>query len=292
MRSQALLTLIERLQDPSVGASADVKGLGTLDLSPILVYRIASLVNSAVFAMAWQWDVLNPLLIPVATQLTTLSFASFDQVTAFDTLSNVDLTQYLSSQPAATPTPALYAQYRALILLSTKLHSIMGTPAALQEAFAGLGYPSATILEGQNSWGGTQYPPSQGWAVFRVLIPLASVPAGTNLSNLVAQAVAIANFWKPARCWLDSIVFSTQISDTLAPALADFLSSAFQNTDVIAPIPSDVITAPFAPVSDTKQIVSLHNAQYYMSGSVTYGSTQPTVAEGPFVANGTTESHT
>ena len=289
-RSQALLQLIERLQDPSIDATPGAPSEGKLDLSPILVYRMASLVDSAVIPMAWQFDCLNPLLIPVATQLATLSFASFDQITAFDTLTNVDLMQFLSSAPATNPTPTLYAQYRALILLSTKLHSIMGTPAALQEAFAGLGFPNATILEGQNSWGGNQYPPSQGWAVFRIQIPLASVPAGTNLATFVKQAIAIANFWKPARCLLDAIAFQTVTSDTLIPPITDTLASAFTQADLLSPAVADFIVAMFAPIAETKIITPFWNNEYFHT-SVTYGANEPSVGEGPLVANGNAIVH-
>ena len=39
---------------------------------------------------------------------------------------------------------------------------------------AGLGYANAIVQEGQNSWGGTTWPSNEGWAVFRVLINLAT----------------------------------------------------------------------------------------------------------------------
>lgn len=286
-RAQALLALISRLKDPSIG--------GTLDLSSILVYRMPSLVDSAVLPMAWQWDVLNPLLLPVATELVNLEFATWDQIQSPDSLTNTDLLQYLTSITQSgggqEPLALRYAQYRALILLSTQLHSIMGTKGALQEALSGLGYPDAQILEGQNSWGGTSWPASQGWAVFRILIDLATVPAGTDMSALLQRITAIANYWKPARSWLDAVSFTLALSDTLSPPLSDTLASVFQQTDLIAPLPADVLKGMFAPIVDTKTIVPFHNNQYYFGSSVTYGGTQPAVSDGPVIVNGNAIAH-
>jgi hypothetical protein len=287
VRSKALLNLTARLKDPSLG--------GTLDLSSILVYRMASLVDSAVLPMAWQWDVLNPLLLPVATQLVNLEFATWDEIQSPDSLTNTDLLQYLQSITesggGSEPLALRYAQYRALILLSTQLHSIMGTKGALQTALAGLGYPDAQILEGQNSWGGNSYPANEGWAVFRVLIDLLTVPAGTDLGTLQQRIVAIANYWKPARCWLDAISFTLALSDTLVPPISDILGSTFQQTDLIAPLPADLLVGLFAPFVDTKTIVPFHNNRYYFGSSVTYGGTQPAVSDGPVIVNGNPIAH-
>jgi len=77
LRSKAHLALVDRL--------------GNLDLSSLLVYRIASLIDSAVLAMAWQWDVLNPLLLPDTSQIVTLSYPGWDQIANLDALINIDL---------------------------------------------------------------------------------------------------------------------------------------------------------------------------------------------------------
>ena len=63
-RANAHLALIDRLR--------------TLDLSPLLVYRIASLDDSAVLAMAWQWDTLNPLLLPEAVEIVPQAYPAWD----------------------------------------------------------------------------------------------------------------------------------------------------------------------------------------------------------------------
>jgi hypothetical protein len=267
LRSQAHLALIARL--------------GTLDLSTILVYRIASLVDSAVLPTAWQWDVLNPLLLPDVSQLVTLSYANWDQIANIDALQNIDLLTYQTQEETSAPMAGRLAQYRALILLSTSLHSTLGTVAALKNGLAGLGYAGAIVQEGQNSWGGTSWPSNEGWAVFRVLINLATVPADTDITSLAQRMTAICNYWKPARCWLDSIQFQWHLQDTVVPAPFDFLGWF----DTISPAPSDFIVAPGWPLVDTKNIVPLYNSRYYFVG-ITYGQSEPKVADGPVVING------
>jgi hypothetical protein len=271
LRAQAHLALINRL-----------KGL---DLSPILVYRIASLVDSAVLAMAWQWDVLNPLLLPDTSQLVTLAWPGWDPIENIDALINIDLLQYQQQSDQMQALAVLYAQYRALILLSTSLHSTLGTVAALKKGLAGVGYPNAILQEGQNSWGGNSWPSDEGWAVFRVAIPLATVPPDTDFDHLDQRMTAICNYWKPARCWLDSIQFQWYLTDTVTPAPFDFVESVFIQHDFISPLPSDFIVAPFWPVTDAKTINPLHDTRYYHAG-VTYGANEPHVADGPVVVNG------
>jgi hypothetical protein len=269
LRSHALLGLVNRLK--------------ALDLTPILVYRIASLVDSAVLAMAWQWDVLNPLLAAGLTEAEQLSFPSWDAVTNIDTLLNIDLLDY---QIVGGPGPGGFdpAIYRTLILLSTALHSTLGTPAALTNALSNLGFPGAVILEGQNSWGGTSWPANEGWAVFRVLIDLltAEVPPGVDIQQLV---VAVCNYWKPARCWLDSVQFRVPVADLLLPAPSDSIENIFLQLDRLKPAPSDFIAAPGWPLSDRKRIVPLHDERYYHTGT-TYGVNEPHVADDGVVVNG------
>jgi hypothetical protein len=242
-------------------------------------------VNSAVLPMAWQWDVLNPLLLPAASQLIALNYASWDQIVDIDSLTNIDTLEFLASGTTELPLSVLYAQYRALILLSTKLHSTMGTPRALLTALAGLGYPDAKLQEGQNSWGGTQWPSSQGWAAFRVMINLATVPADTDFSTLDKRIRAIANFWKPAR-WLDSVQYTLALTDTLVPAVSDEVINIFAQRDRVKPRVSDFISAQFGPLHDRKRIAPYFNDRYYFGSDVTFGISQPHVADGPVVVNG------
>jgi Phage tail protein (Tail_P2_I) len=264
LRSQAHLELIDGR-------------LSALDLTPILVYRMASLVDSAVLAMAWQWDVLNPLLIPKIEALSNQNYAAWDQILDIDTLTNLDQLLYQVTTTTEATGEALYNQYRALILLSTSLHSIMGTVGAVKQALTGLGFPGAIIQEGQKTWGGTSWPSDEGWAVFRVLINLASVPAGANLLDIINQMTAAVNYWKPARCWLDSIQWSWFVSDQVAPAPSEVVRNIFVQHDFLPgepTYPKDVITAPAWPLSDTKTVTPYWNTQYYHSG-VTYGQNEP-----------------
>src|SRR5437899_1015836 len=192
-RTKALMPLIARLR--------------ALDLTPILVYRVMSLPDSAVLAMAWQWDMLSP-----GWQATTVaSGESWDALTNIDTLTNID--RLTSLQSAAGPSD--YDTLRALILKSIPLHSTMGTPAAIINALAAIGW-TATLLEGQNSWGGNAYPSNQGWAVFRVKVALQANQSVTAAQ--IAGIAAAANFFKPARCWLDSVAFvAAPLTDMIAP---------------------------------------------------------------------------
>ena len=275
-RSQAHLALIGRLKN--------------IDLSPILVYRMASLVDSAVLPMAWQWDVLNPLLVPTLQIIAQENYPSWDTISNVDALNQID---QLLFQVLTTTTPtgeALFNQYRALILLSTSLHSTMGTVGAIKNGLAGLGYPQAVLQEGQSKWGGTQYPANQGWAVFRVLIDLSTVPTGTDLGKLQTQMTAMCNFWKPARCILDSVQFQWHLADALSPLPSDVAKNVFTQHDFLSPLPSDLITAPLFPLADSKIIVPFWNARYYHTG-ITYGQNEPHVADSALVVNGRAIAH-
>jgi len=110
------------------------------------------------------------------------------------------------------------------------------------------------------------------------------------MAQLQKRITAIANYWKPARCWLDSVQFRQALSDTLIPAISDVLANIFANTDPLTALPSDYIAAPFFPAADTKTIVPYWNTKYYHT-SITYGSTQPAVAEGPLMVNGNAIAH-
>jgi hypothetical protein len=67
----------------------------------------------------------------------------------------------------SVPMQSLGVTPQTIIQNSLPLHKIMGTPGAISQALALCGF-TATISEGQASWGGSSYPANQGWAVFRV----------------------------------------------------------------------------------------------------------------------------
>jgi len=259
LRSNALLDLIERMD--------------ALDLTPILVYRLDSTPDSALLLLAWQFDMLGPQW-QLGAQLTE----SVDALTAIDPLTDIDTLNSTNSILGASD----YDSLRALLKVAIPLHRTRGTPYAIKTALASLGWGNVTLEEGQSSWGGTQYPSDQGWAVFRALINLAS---GQNVdSGAATRAIAAINFFKPVRAWLDSIWFiGAPIADN-APAPADFVLSIFMQGDP-APEPGDTINAPGWPLADLKTITPLYNDHFTHVG-ITYGANQPAVADSGVVVNG------
>jgi P2-related tail formation protein len=254
LRSQSLLVLIERL--------------GALDLTQILVYQLDLVPDSALMLLAWQFDILAP-----QWQLGADPVESIDALTNIDTLSSARSSAGVSD----------FDSWRTLLKAAIPLHRTRGTPYAIKTALASLGWNSVALLEGQASWGGTAWPASQGWAVFRVLINLAGGQVVTGRD--VARMVAAVNFFKPVRALLDSLWFTAAPIGDAAPTPTDFLLSIFVQNDAVAP-PLDIIGAPAWPVSDTKTIAPLYNCHFYHAG-VTYGADEPVVADSGLTVNGT-----
>jgi Phage tail protein (Tail_P2_I) len=247
-----------------------------LDLTPILVNRIAELPDSAVLAMAWQWDVLD---LPWATGVN--AGEAWDSLSSIDLLTGVDT---LSSQNHNASSVSDYDTYRQLIQNSVPLHQMRGTPAAILTALAQLGFPSAYLQEGQDAWGGTTWPPNQGWAVFRVVVPITTGQAITALQQ--TQISGAAMFWKNARSWLDSVQFvASPMFDEVSPAPADALVNIFAQFDALSPASSDLIDAPAWSLNDTKSVTPLHNLRYLHIGS-TYGANEPAAVDSGVVVNG------
>ena len=127
-------------------------------------------------------------------------------------------------------------------------------------------WTSVSFLEGQTSWGGSAWPSSEGWAVFRVVVNLG---AGQAVGmNDAARIIAAVNFFKPVRSWLDALVFEAAPLADAAPAPGDF-TGAVDN----APAPSDLLTAPIAPLTERRVIAPVYNRHYYHIG-ITYGATR------------------
>lgn len=129
---------------------AMIARLAALDLTQLLVYRIDSVPASALPHLGWQFDLLSPLwqlLAPANSDLSTTEEAT--------------------------------AARRMLIKNAIPLHRLKGTPAAIKQALASLGWSGAVIQEGQAVWGGTQYPSDQGWAVCRILVNLPTIDLST-----------------------------------------------------------------------------------------------------------------
>jgi P2-related tail formation protein len=260
LRSQSLLELIERL--------------GSLDLTPILVYRLDSVPQSALVLLAWQFDMLAP-----QWQLGANLGESIDTLTNVDILIDVDTLSSIGSIAG----PSDFDSWRILLKSAIPLHRTRGTPYAIKTALASLGWANVSLQEGQSSWGGTSYPASQGWAVFRVQINLAAGQAVAAID--LTRAIAAVNFFKPVRSLLDSISFVASPIIDAAPAPTDFVRSIFLQRDS-APTPNDLINAPGWPVADAKTIAPLYNA-HFNHGGVTYGKNEPVVADSGVIVNGT-----
>jgi len=178
-----------------------------------------------------------------------------------------------------------------LIEQSIALHRFRGTVYSITQSLTNLGFPNATVLEGQSKWGGNSWPSSEGWAVFRVVIPVSSVTVSTTVQNQVLDAVL---FFKPQRCWLDSIQWANNLTDNLSepglPILADRITYVAKGVvnDILFPIPIDTPVVPlYNPFIEVKAINPLHNSHFYHSGGFYYGTGNPAVVDSGIVVNGT-----
>jgi P2-related tail formation protein len=268
-RSQALLVLIERL--------------GALDLTPLLVYRIDSVPAEALPFLAWQFDILSPLWQSVAPVIL-----SVDTITNVDLLIDIDTLTEAASVQEEQQSEVIAAQ-RALVKTAIQLHRFRGTPWSIKNGLAALGWTGVSMLEGQASWGGTQYPTNEGWAVFRVLIQLQT---GQSLNpSDPAQAVATINFFKPARSLLDALFFVLPPVDDQAPTPSDSLTlggiANFELDTAASPSDSNLSIAITLPPSGDPYgpAAPLYSAHYYHSG-ITYGANEPAVADSALMING------
>jgi hypothetical protein len=272
-RTQALLVLIARL--------------AALDLTTLLVYRIDSVVEGALPFLAWQFDILSPLW-----QLIAPVSLGVDALTDIDLLIDVD--NLIESGGAVSDQALTDAAERALLKNAIPLHRFRGTPWAIKNALASLGWTQVTLLEGQSSWGGDAYTSNQGWAVFRVMIDLAD---GQSVAiDAASMASTAVTFFKPARAWLDSIWFVVPAITDAGPVPSDKLTLggiARYQLDT-APAPNDnalafaIATAALTDVYGP--IAPAYDAHYLHSG-ITYGANEPAVADSALVVNGAAVLH-
>lgn len=268
--------------------------LQNLDLTPLLIMLLGSNIPTSILPyLVWQFDMMIP----------------------------------------SAPMQALGVAPLTILQNALPLHRKLGTPWALKQALALCGFPGVTLQEGQASWGGSSYPSSEGWAVFRVnmgaaasgalysqqaggntdglnrsfTLPTAAQPvtgvrvfynglllaqnsyslAGLNLttdftpdrgsamavalrasgltSTVLAYLTQIISFFKPARCYLDSIVSgSPQFFDAAVPtpsgatlvlpqiptSLELYRDGIYQTAGIDFVLAGDVITPALAPGSD------------------------------------------
>src|SRR5580704_10909377 len=109
-RSRSLLPLIERL--------------GELDLTPILVYRLDSVPDSALVSLAWQFDMLAP-----EWQIGAAVTESIDALTDIDTLSSS-----ASGTGVSDAVSSDASSWRTLLKAAIPLHRTRGTPYAIKTA--------------------------------------------------------------------------------------------------------------------------------------------------------------
>jgi P2-related tail formation protein len=268
-RSQALMTLIERLD--------------AIDLSPLLVYRIDSVPASALPFLAWQFDIISPLWQSVAPVVQ-----SVDAITNVDALIDIDTLTEGASVVTVQQSEVIAAQ-RSLVKMAIQLHRYRGTPWAIKSALATLGWSDVSIAEGQSSWGGTNYPTNEGWAVFRVMILL---QCGQTIDPAApTSATAAINFFKPARSLLDSLIFVLPQDLDTVPSPTDSVAlggiATYQVDTVPAPSDSALFIAVTMPpiVDPFGPAAPLYSAQYRHSG-ITYDANEPAVADSALILNG------
>jgi hypothetical protein len=254
-----LLNLIERLDQ--------------IDLSSILVYRLDSTPESALLFLAWQFDLIAP-----QWQLGAQVAESIDSLRNIDSLTDIDTLTSTSGLAG----PSDFDSLRALLKIAIPLHRIRGTPYAIKAALKPLGWSDVTLLEGQNSWGGTTYPEDEGWAVFQARLNLDRGQAVVDGDP--ARAIAAINFFKPVRAWLDSLWFVGAPIVQQIPIVQDLVVSIFSRVDT-APIPTDIIDAPAWSIVDRKVLLPLYNRRYYNAG-ITFGADEPSISDSGVVVNG------
>jgi P2-related tail formation protein len=272
-RTQALLELIARL--------------AALDLTPLLVYRIDSVPADALPFLAWQFDILSPLW-----QLVAPVALGVDALTNIDLL--IDIDNLIEGGGAVAADILTEAAQREMLKSAVPLHRFRGTPFAVKQALASLGWTQVNLLEGQESWGGSAYPSSQGWAVFRVMIDL--VDGQSVASGAASTAAAAVNFFKPARAWLDSIWFVTPPAMDAAPTPADELTlgGIVQYQIDAVRIPSDsglAIAIVSAAMVDGYGPAAPNYDSHYRHSGITYGVNEPRVADSALVVNGAAVLH-
>jgi P2-related tail formation protein len=268
-RSQALLVLIGRLAE--------------IDLTPLLVYRIDSVPAGALPFLAWQFDILSPLWQTVAPVVL-----SVDAITDVDALIDIDTLTEPSSLMGLQQSAAIAAQ-RTLVKTAIQLHRFRGTPWSIKSALAMLGWADVSMLEGQASWGGSQYPADQGWAVFRAMVQLQ--PGQSLDPGAPAIATATVNFFKPARSLLDSLFFVLpRVDDVVLTPIDSLTLGGIINYQLDAvSLPSDAVLSLSIILPRAEDSYGpagpLYSAHYRHSG-ITYGAAEPVVADSALVVNG------
>ncbi|MGH7102878.1 MAG: phage tail protein [Acetobacteraceae bacterium] len=213
-------------------------------------------------------------------------------------LGKIDLTPlliYTLANPAAGVLPLLQWQFDlssplwallgsqesqvALVKQAIPLHRYQGTEYAITTIMAALGFSGVTILEGQSSWGGVSWPGNEGWAVFRVVTP-ATAPVAVMTQE---TAIAAINFFKPARCWLDSLMFTAPPQSETIP-VSDYYGVPGQEPPIQI---SDSFSVPLQGIADSFAQSTFFNGVYYAAGGILATGTAAAIVDDGITIGGT-----
>lgn len=189
------------IRDVSTEAFNDlIDRLGTLDLTPLLVYIISNVNASALPHLAEQFHV------------------SGNEGWALATTN---------------------AEKRALIKRAIELHRYKGTPWAVKEAIKAVGYADAEIVErlpsvkhdGLYTYSGTEdYMGGLRWALFRVLLDIGESKSLARAD--IEKLVALINEYKNVRSHLKDVSFRITLSDDVDVSDIEELIAAVSYVDV------------------------------------------------------------
>jgi phage tail P2-like protein len=106
------------------------------------------------------------------------------------------------------PLAATEGARRALVSQALQLQAKRGTPWAMRQALAAIGFPGLSIVER-----------SSHWAKFKVTQPLGGQPV---TADQVSRILAAIDRWKPARCVLEAIEFGVTFESNVSNAAPRF----------------------------------------------------------------------
>lgn len=158
--------------------------LGTIDLTPLLIYLIDNVTATALPHLAEQFHV---------TGLEGWELAETEE------------------------------EKRSLIKRAIELHRYKGTPWAVKEAIKAVGYYNAEIIErlpyvkydGQHYYSGTEdYGGGARWAMFRVLIDIGEKKRLTHSD--IEKLIWLINEYKNVRSHLKDVSFRSTLTDSIS----------------------------------------------------------------------------
>lgn len=177
-----------------------VERLGTLDITPVLIYMIDNVASSALPHLAEQFHV---------------------------------------SGDEGWLLAGTEADRRTLIKRAIELHRHKGTPWAVKEAIRALGYLDVALQErlpvvvydGQAAYSGSEdFGGGTQWALFDVLIDIGE--SKTLTQDNITRLVNAVNEWKNTRSHLRKISFSTSVTDIAAVSETQQLTAHSDATDI------------------------------------------------------------